>query len=34
VNSGNALRAIGIAIMAVCALSILGILIHFRVRRS
>ena len=28
-----ALRVAGIAIMAVCALSILGILIHYRVRR-
>jgi hypothetical protein len=35
VNSGNlALRVIGIAIMAAGALSILGTLIHCRVRRS
>jgi hypothetical protein len=29
-----ALRVIRMAIMAVCALSIIGILIHYRVRRS
>jgi hypothetical protein len=35
VNSGNlALRVIGVAIMVACALSMLGILIHYRVRRS
>jgi hypothetical protein len=35
VNSGNvALRVIGMSIMAICALSILGILIHYRVTRS